>query len=41
MSKGLGMILKISLGHLNRRLSPKEVKVPTSNLVKKLEAKLI
>ncbi len=41
MSKGLGMILKISLGHLNRRLSPKEVKVPTSNLIKKLEAKLI
>jgi len=33
MSKGLGMILKILLGHLNRRLSPKQVKVPTSNLV--------
>jgi hypothetical protein len=33
MSKGLSMIFKISLRHLNRRLSPKQVKVPTSNLV--------
>jgi hypothetical protein len=41
MSKGLGMILKISLGHLNRRLSPKQVKVPPSNLVQNWEAKLI
>ncbi len=33
MSKGLGMILKILVGHLNRRLSPKQVKVPSSNFV--------
>ncbi len=33
MSKGLSMISKISLGHLNTRLSPKQVEVATSNLV--------